>query len=98
MFGWIIPEPLHMPPIVTVFPPSSMVTATSLFFVSVVMIALEASVPLPVSPFNSGTMASIPLQIRSIGSCMPITPVDATNTSSAAMPNTFSTFSAVCLQ
>ena len=42
IFGCIIPEPLHIPPTVTVFPPASKVTATSFEIVSVVMIAHAA--------------------------------------------------------
>ena len=44
------------------------------------MIASAALCPLSKYPFNTGTIASTPLQIRSIGSCFPITPVDATST------------------
>ena len=75
-----MPAPLHIPPTVTVFPPTSICTATCLSTVSVVIMASAASVPcsneLP-SFFGSSL---IPAQILSIGSCAPITPVEATNT------------------
>ena len=43
MLGWIIPEPLAMPPSRTVLPPSSSSTATSFSTVSVVIIARAAA-------------------------------------------------------
>ena len=69
-----------MPPMVTVVPPSSNRTATSLFFVSVVIMALDAPVPLSRLPSSKGAMALTPAVILSMGSCMPMTPVDATRT------------------
>ena len=69
-----------MPPMVTVFPPAVKVAATSLFTVSVVMIAFDAAVPPSSVPERPGAMALIPAVIRSMGSCMPITPVEATRT------------------
>ena len=48
MFGWIIPEPLAMPPSLHSTPPTVKATATSLRAVSVVIIASAAS-RLPVS-------------------------------------------------
>ena len=45
IFGWIIPDHFAIPPIVTVSPPISNVTAISFSFVSVVMIAFAASCP-----------------------------------------------------
>ena len=91
MFGWIIPEPLHMPAIVTVFPSISTSTAASFGFVSVVRIAQDASSSLCLSAFNSGTNLLIPSLITSIGSCCPITPVEPTTTSSGLISNNFAT-------
>ena len=48
---------------------------------------LAASVPLSMVPESSGAMAAMPAFNLSIGSCMPITPVDATKT---ALSGTFS--------
>ena len=98
MLGWIMPEPLHMPPMVTRTPPSSSCTAASLFFVSVVMMALEAAVPLSGPASRRGAMALIPASIRSMGSCFPITPVDATKTPSCGIPRTWAAVAAVRLQ
>ena len=81
MLGWIIPEPLAMAPMVTVFPPNSMLRASSFFIVSVVRMASRASIdPALESP---ATRASIPASIGVTSSCTPITPVEATTTSSA---------------
>ena len=43
MLGWIMPEPLAMPPMRTVLPPMVVSTATSFFTVSVVMMAWAAA-------------------------------------------------------
>ena len=93
-----MPEPLHMPPMVTVFPPSSNWTATSLFFVSVVIIALDAPVPLSRLSSSRGAIALTPAVILSMGSCMPMTPVDATRTLSAGIPSAWAAAPAVCPQ
>ena len=53
MLGWIMPDPLAMPPSVTVFPPISSSTASSFSQVSVVMMALAAAVPFSREPFFS---------------------------------------------
>ena len=45
MFGWIIPEPLHMPPMRTVRPPRSTSAWAVFGTVSVVMIARAAASP-----------------------------------------------------
>ena len=80
ILGWIIPEPLAMPPIVQVLPPSGNRTATSLRLVSVVMIASAASA-LPVSEREAAS-AGMAEVMGASGSGWPITPVDATITSS----------------
>ena len=43
MLGWIMPEPLAMPPIRTVLPPITVSTASSFLTVSVVMMAWAAA-------------------------------------------------------
>ena len=43
IFGWIMPEPLQIPPILHSRPPAVKLTAISLSFVSVVMIPSAAS-------------------------------------------------------
>ena len=80
IFGWIMPEPLHIPPIVTVFPPKVSSTTTSFFTVSVVMIASAASVAAACVCASIGCIVSMPARILSIGICAPITPVEATST------------------
>ena len=98
ILGWIIPDPLHIPPTVTVFPPISICTATSFFTVSVVIIALAASVPASKEPSSFGAIAFTPFTILSIGICIPITPVDATSTLAAGIPSISDAASAVALQ
>jgi hypothetical protein len=83
MFGWIMPLPLAVPPTVTVTPPISTRTAASLVRVSVVRMA--SAKPAPSRP-NSIEAAFIPDEILPIGRCSPITPVEATATSSASIP------------
>ena len=85
ILGWIMPLPLAMPPRWQSFPPSSNSTATSFFFVSVVMMALQAS-PLP-SGESSATSGGIPDAMGAMGSGCPMTPVEATTTSFAAIPS-----------
>ena len=80
ILGWIMPDPLHMPPTVTVFPPISNCTATSFGFVSVVIMALAASAASSRLLPRHGAIAAIPSLSFSIGSCIPITPVEATST------------------
>ena len=98
ILGWIMPEPLHIPPRVTVLPPISICTAASLFFVSVVMIALDALVPASRSPCFPSVSFLIPLTILSMGSCMPMTPVDATSTAFSEMESASAAAFAVCSQ
>ena len=80
MFGWIMPLPLAVPPTVTVLPPTSTRTAASLVRVSVVRMA--SAKPAPSRPRPAAT-PSIPAEIFAIGRCSPITPVEATATSSS---------------
>ena len=83
MLGWIIPLPLAMPPMRQVFPSRENSTATSLRTVSVVMIpSAAASQPSSERPAVS---ASMPAAIGSRFSGSPMTPVEATTTSSGAM-------------
>ena len=75
-----------MPPMVTVFPLISNVTAISFGTVSVVMMALAASDPASrVSDFTAASFL-MPSVSLSRGSCMPMTPVEATSTESAEIP------------
>ena len=83
-----MPAPLHIPPTVTVFPPISTVHATCLFLVSVVIIASAASVPASLVESRSSGSALIPAHILSIGSCIPITPVEPKSTDLAGTPST----------
>ena len=98
IFGWIIPDPFAIPPIVTVLSPIWNCTATSFFFVSVVMIAFAASVPLSMPAFFTFASSEIPALILSIGSCIPITPVDPTSTPASSIPSTFAASFAVSWQ
>ena len=80
-----------MPPILTVFPP--IVSLTAIFFtsVSVVIIAFAAfSEPVGESALTSAGAA---FSIGSIGRTWPMTPVEATTTSSGAMPSSFAAIS-----
>ena len=98
IFGWIMPEPLHIPPIVTVLPPISICAPTYFGFVSVVMMALAASRPSFSLPSFAAANFSTPAAIRSMGSCMPMTPVDATSTESSGTSSALAAASAVSLQ
>ena len=71
-----------MPPMRTVFPLMVTSAAASLTTVSVVMIALAASAE-PSSVRDSASFG-VASRIGSIGSTWPITPVDATTTSSGS--------------
>ena len=95
ILGWIIPDPLLIPPRVTVLPSISNVTAISLLIVSVVMIALDAAVPASMLSDKVLLISVTPLTSFSTGSCIPITPVDATATDSKSMPSSDSTALAV---
>ena len=98
ILGWIMPEPLHMPPRVTLLPPSSNSTAICLGTVSVVMMAFAASAP------ASGPSAFVSVSFRmpsfnlSRGSCMPMTPVEATSTASPGIPSSSPAHSASARQ
>ncbi len=80
MFGWIIPEPLHMPPICMVFPLKVNATAASFLTVSVVMIASAACMAASRSADRFSVRTGRPLLICSMGICCPITPVEAMRT------------------
>ena len=81
MLGWIMPEPLTMAPIRQVFPPIKNSTAPCFFTVSVVRMASAASSP-PVSD-RAACSAPAAEAMGSMGKTCPITPVEATITSSA---------------
>ena len=80
-----------MPPTVTFFPFMSTVTATCLDLVSVVIIASAACVPASCVSASIDGSALIPATIVSIGSCIPITPVDATSTEFSGIPSALDT-------
>ena len=85
IWGWIIPEPLAMPPTCAVRPrPRSTSTAASLGTVSVVMMARAASVSArrPDAGVKEGSTDSI----RSTPSREPMSPVDAVRTWRPATP------------
>ena len=86
ILGWIMPEPLATPAMVTSSRPNISVTATVLISVSVVSMALEKSSALPLI-----TNLDKPFFRVSIGKSSPMTPVEATATVSGSTPN----FSAV---
>ena len=94
----IIPDPFAIPPMVTVFPATSISTAICFSQVSVVMIAFAASVPFASVSFFFSARAFTPATMRSIGSCFPMTPVDPINTPSALIPRASAAASAVSLQ
>ena len=85
MLGWIIPEPLAMPPMRTRRPPRSVSRAICLSTRSVVRIARAA--PSPPSELSAATRGSSPASRMSMGIGTPITPVEQISTSSAARPN-----------
>ena len=103
MLGWIIPDPLLMPPMrAFTVPPfaagRSKSTANSLFTVSVVMMALLASVPALWVSDRVLAIAVTPAVIRSRGRFGPITPVEPSSTWDAGMFKTLAVKSAVCPQ
>ena len=84
MSGAIMPAPLAMPLIVTLALPSLTVAVATFGKVSVVMIALAASIQ-PSGPASSAIASSTPSNlVASSGS--PITPVEARNTSAGLQP------------
>ena len=87
-----------MPPMVTVFSPTLMIAASSFSQVSVVMMALAASVPLSRELFFFSASTRIPAFTFSIGSCIPMTPVEPMVTPSARIFSASAAASAVSLQ
>ena len=65
MFGWIIPDPLHIPPTRTSAPPRSSCADASLGTVSVVMMARAAAGPPSTS--TRAQASAMPLLTASIG-------------------------------
>jgi hypothetical protein len=78
MLGWIIPEPLHIPPTRTVTPSRSSSTAWVFGRVSVVMIARAAASPARGTRWLQAS--AMPRFTASIGRYRPITPVVPTST------------------
>ena len=87
MLGSIMPEPLDMPPTVTVFPPISTLAHACLGFVSVVITAFSAASPCAAVRPSLLDAAFIPASSRSSGSRRPITPVEATSTCAGSIPS-----------
>ena len=86
ILGCIIPEPFAIPPTTTFFPSISIDTVISFLIISVVIIpSLAAICPLLLSWLASFSILS---SIKSIFNGSPITPVDATKTSSGFKFNT----------
>ena len=90
--GWIIPDPLAIAANLTTLPPRSISRKASLVRRSVVRIASAA--PTTSSP-SAATSAGAAATIRSIGSRVPIAPVDAVRTSSGPTPSAFATAPAI---
>ena len=82
--GWIMPEPLAMPPSLQGLPSTSKATAISLTLVSVVMMASAASRLWSPKAAASWGMAAA---MGATSSFWPMTPVEATTTFSGAMPS-----------
>ena len=85
MSGWIMPEPLAMPLMVTGTPSIAAVRVTSFAKVSVVMIAAAAAAQ--ASDSRSAASCGSAAVMRSSGSGSPMTPVEATNTSVGLQPS-----------
>ena len=83
-FGAIMPAPFAIPPTVHVASPTGNSTATSLGFVSVVMMARAASAPAWREMRRPAS--AMPARTFSIGRRTPMTPVEATSTSSTVQP------------
>ena len=88
IFGWIMPEPLLMPPMVTVLPPISTCSATSFAMVSVVMMAQAASWAFSWPPPSLVDRSRMPASNVSKGICIPMTPVEAQRTEDSGICNT----------
>ncbi len=84
MFGWIIPAPLAMPPIVIRLPPRVTRTAYSFEQESLVMIASAAGAP-PLAEIMPSSFL-MPAWILTLGRRTPMRPVEQTNTSSSSQP------------
>ena len=93
-----MPEPFAIPPMVTIVPSISMVTAASFSFVSVVIIAFAAKFPISKPSAFSFASKCTPFFIFSTGSCTPITPVEPINTLSVSVSSTLATSFATSLQ
>ena len=94
MFGWIMPLPLAMPPRRQVFPAMVNSTAASFITVSVVMMPSAALwLPWAESP---AARAGRPSAIGAMFSGSPMTPVEATTTSSGRMDSAFAVRADIC--
>ncbi len=84
MLGAIIPAPFAIAPTRAATPPTANGTVTSLGRVSVVMMARAAKAP--PSQDSAATARGIPSRSLSMGRWTPMTPVEATTTSSGRHP------------
>ena len=80
MPGWIIPAPLHTPPIRVRFPSSENSTAICFGCVSLVMIASATCAPCSGELPKIAIASAIPHRTFCMGSVTPILPVELTNT------------------
>ena len=77
ILGWIIPDPLAMPPMLISWPSSSNSRKPSLGKVSVVSMALAANEPALDLLLNLGADSMMPFTTSSVGNGSPIIPVEA---------------------
>ena len=93
ILGWIMPEPLQMPPILHSLPPTVKLTAISLRLVSVVMMPSAASAECGPRFLTS---SGIPAAMGAISSSCPMTPVEATTTSELWICRAWASSSLIC--
>ena len=87
MLGSIMPDPLAIPPTVTVLPPIETFAHACLGFVSVVITAFSAASPCSYVRPRAPAADFIPARSLSSGSLRPMTPVEATRTSFGSIPS-----------
>ena len=86
MLGSIMPAPLAMPAMVTVFPSQTKRAVTDLGRVSEVRIALAERTPSAASRERRAAEALMPSATLAIGSSSPIRPVEQTRNASSGAP------------
>jgi hypothetical protein len=85
MLGSIIPEPFAVPPTRNV--PRGVITSTAHSFGNGSVVMIARAISAPVSRASAAAAVRMPGTTRSILRPTPITPVEATSTSSAAQPS-----------